>query len=309
MSALPGQQITVPERLADTVQAWEGEAGRRWLATLPAVVAEHLDRWGLTLERVGDPGGQISLVSYVHRDDDLSPAVLKAGLVTAETEQEHEALRHWAGRGAVLLIDADPAAGVLLLERLHGDIPLRSLAEAKAMMEAVSLLRRLWVPPADGHPFRLVRERAADMSAHLAEHRRLPGAGDALPLIDEALETAAALIASEPEQLLLHGDFHHGNVLAADRSPWLAIDPKPVVGERAWDLAWLAQDRVDTLAGSPGPRAAVRRRLHTLADAVEVDRDRLRGWTLFRTVAAGLWHLSVGEPGPAELYLEFAAWL
>jgi streptomycin 6-kinase len=66
---------------------------------------------------------------------------------------------------------------------------------------------------------------------------------------------------------------------------------------------------VDTLAGSPGPRAAVRRRLHTLADAVEVDRDRLRGWTLFRTVAAGLWHLSVGEPGPAELYLEFAAWL
>ncbi|WP_431678651.1 aminoglycoside phosphotransferase family protein [Kitasatospora sp. KL5] len=309
MSALPGQQITIPERLADTVQAWEGEAGRAWLAALPDLVAEYLDRWGLTLERIADPGGLISLVGYVHRDDDLAPAVLKAGLVTEETAQEHAALRHWAGRGAVLMTDADPEAGVLLLERLHGDIPLRSLAEAKAMLEATALLHRLWVPPAEGHPFRLVVDVAAGMSGRMGERRVLPGAAEASALVDEALETAAGLIASEPERFLLHGDFHHGNVLAADRSPWLAIDPKPVVGERAWDLAWLAQDRMDTLAGSPGPRAAVRRRLHQLSDAVEVDRDRLRGWTLFRTVEAGLWSLSVGDREAAELYLEFAAWL
>ncbi|MFD9126997.1 aminoglycoside phosphotransferase family protein [Kitasatospora sp. NPDC059571] len=309
MSALPGQQITVPARLADTVQAHEGEAGRAWLAALPALVATYLDRWGLTLERIGDPGGLTSLVGYVHRDDDLSPAVLKAGLLTPETALEHEALRHWAGRGAVLLVDADPAAGVLLLERLHGDIPLLSLAEAKAMLEAVSLLRRLWVPPAEGHPFRLVRDHAAALSDLVRERRSLPGAQDALPLVDEALEAAAALTVSEPERLLLHGDFHHGNVLAADRSPWLAIDPKPVVGERAWDLARLVQDRMDTLAGSPGQRAAVRRRLNSLADALEVDRDRLRGWTLFRTVSAGLDSLSAGDRDSAELYLEFAAWL
>lgn len=309
MSAMPGQQITIPARLADTVQAWEGEAGRAWLATLPELVVTHLDRWGLTLERIGDPGGQISLICHVHRETDLSPAVLKAGLVTEETVNEHAALRHWAGRGAVLLLDADPAAGVLLLERLHGDIPLRSLAEDKAMLEAASLLRHLWVPPADGHPFQAVPDRVAGMSAHLREHRALPGAVDVLPLVDEALETAAGLAASEPERFLLHGDFHHGNVLAADRAPWLAIDPKPLVGERAYDLAWLVQDRMDTLVGSPGPRAAARRRLGRLSEAVGVDRDRLRGWTLFRTVAAGLWSLSVGDGEAAELYLEFAAGL
>ncbi|GAA0702782.1 aminoglycoside phosphotransferase family protein [Kitasatospora atroaurantiaca] len=308
MSAASGQ-ITVPERLAETARAMEGERAEAWLATLPATFAEHLTRWGLTLERIFEPGGRISLIGYVRHSDDLTPAVLKAGLITPETAQEHAALTHWAGRGAVLLLDSDPAAGVLLLERLYGDIPLRSLAEAKAMLEATSLLQRLWVPPAAGHPFTSVADHVATLSAGLRRRRALPGAAEALALVDEALETAEGLLADRSEQLLLHGDFHHGNVLAADRAPWLAIDPKPLVGERAYDLAWLAQDRMDTLAGSPGPRGAARRRLHQLADAVEVDHDRLRGWTLFRTVEAGLWSLEAGDTDAAELYLEFADWL
>ena len=305
MSAAAGQ-ITVPAHLARSVLAQQGEDARAWLEGLPSRVRDHLTRWNLTLERVLDPGGRLSLVGYVHRDD-LSPAVLKAGLLTPETAQEHAALRHWAGRGAVLLLDADPTEGILLLERLHGDIPLRSLAEAKAMLEATGLLQRLWVPPADGHPFGTVAERVTALADRLRRDRELPAATDAGPLADEALATAADLLASADETLLLHGDFHHGNVLAADRSPWLVIDPRPLVGERAWDLARLAQDRIDTLIGSPGPRGAARRRLHQLAEAVEVDHDRLRGWTLFRSVADGLHALRAGDDPTGRLYLEFAA--
>ncbi|MER8188003.1 aminoglycoside phosphotransferase family protein [Kitasatospora sp. NPDC094015] len=308
MTAQPGR-ITVPERLTGTVRLWEGDAGLAWLADLPGRFADQLARRGLVLERICEPGGRISLVGYVHRADDLAPAVLKLGVVNRETDQEHAALAHWAGRGAVLLLAAEPEHGVLVLERLHGDIPLRSLAEAKAMLEAVGLLQRLWVPPGEGHPFTSVGERVAGLSELIRERRGLPEAAAARPLIDEALETAAGLLADEPERLLLHGDFHHGNVLAADRSPWLAIDPRPLVGERAYDLARLARDRLDTLAGSPGQRGALRRRLQQLAGAVEVDQDRLRGWTLFRTVEAGLWHLSTGAREQAELYLEFASWL
>ncbi len=307
MSAAP-RQIDVPARLAETVRAMAGEQGAAWLGALPTTVAEHLASWDLTLERVCLPGGRISLVCYVHRDD-LTPAVLKTGLVTPGTAQEHAALAHWAGRGAVFPFAADPAAGVLLLERLYGDIPLRSLAEAKAMLEATSLLSRLWVPPGEDHPFPLVADHVTELVAGLRRRRALPGAADAGPVIDEALEAAAALLADEPERLLLHGDFHHGNVLAADRAPWLAISPEPLVGERAYDLARLAQDRLDTLVGSPGPRGAARRRLHQLADAVEVDHTRLRGWTLFRAVEAGLRSLEAGDPTTAELHLEFASWL
>ncbi|CAM5358796.1 aminoglycoside phosphotransferase family protein [Kitasatospora aureofaciens] len=297
--------ITVPTWLTNSVTAGHGEEGRQWLATLPARVATHLTRWGLTLERTLDPGGSLSLVAYVHRDD-LSPAVLKTGLVTPETAHEHTALTHWAGRGAVLLLAADPAEGVLLLERLHGEIPLRSLAEPKAMLEATSLLHRLWVEPPTGSALPTLADRAADTAARVAEHRADSAAAVALPLLDEALATAEDLTGSATETFLLHGDFHHGNVLAADRAPWLAIDPRPLTGERAYDLARLVLDRADTLLGSPGAPAAVRRRLHQLAEALDVDRDRLRGWTLFRAVDLALRDLATGRREDAELHLEFA---
>ncbi|AXI79663.1 aminoglycoside phosphotransferase family protein [Peterkaempfera bronchialis] len=300
--------ITIPERLERNLRAWEGEPGAAWLAAAPTLVAGYLDRWHLTAERIVEPGGQISLVVYVRRADG-TPAALKAGLLTVETAEEHAALAHWNGHSAVRMLDADPAHAVLLLERLHGDISLRSLPEAKANLEAASVLQRLWVEPPPDHPFRTVTAYAGSLRDLLRTRRDLPvcAAANALPLIDEALETSAALLASEPERFLLHGDFHHGNVLASDRAPWLAIDPKPLVGERAYDLAWLANDRMETLLGSPGPEAAVRRRLQRLADSVEVDRERLRGWTLFRAVEAGIWSLTVGDTTSAELFLEFAA--
>ncbi|MFC1421458.1 aminoglycoside phosphotransferase family protein [Streptacidiphilus cavernicola] len=302
------QQIAVPVRLRETVTAWEGVSGTAWLESLPRLARELMERWNLTLDRVFEPGGQVSLVLYVRRDDG-SAAVLKLGLPSPEADLEHAALAHWDGRGAVRLFEADPEHRAMLLERLHGEVPLLSLAEGKAMLEAAGTLQRLWVAPPDRHCFTTVAERVAGLCAELRRRRELVAEPELRPLLDEALAVADELLADRTEQVLLHGDFHHGNVLAAERSPWLAIDPKPLVGERAYDLAWLAQDRLETLAGVPGPQAAARRRLQRLADSVDVDRDRLRGWTLFRTVEAGAWSLEVGDPRQAALYLEFAAML
>ncbi|WP_406089163.1 aminoglycoside phosphotransferase family protein [Kitasatospora purpeofusca] len=302
MSAAAPGQISVPDRLARNVTAVRPEEADRWLTALPALVTAELARLRLTLDRVLDPGGSLALVAYVHRDDDLAPAVLKVSLRTPGTAHEAEALTAWAGRGAVLLLDTaapDPATTVLLLERLHGEIPLRSLAEPKAMLEATSLLHRLWTPVPPEHA--LPGLPAPSPAATAAD---LPAEAEAL--LAEAKEAAAALAASATEEFLLHGDFHHGNVLAADRAPWLAIDPRPLVGERAYDLARLALDRADTLVGSPGLPAAVRRRLHQLAEALEVDRDRLRGWTLVRAVDLAGAALAEGRRPDAELYLEFA---
>jgi len=294
-----------PERLARTITEWEGEAGRAWLAALPGLAADLLARWELTAERVFAAGGRISLIVLV-RTADGTPAVLKIGMVDRETAQEHAALAHWGGRGAVRLLRAEPERGAMLLERLHADVSLRSLAEPRAMLEACGLLQRLWVPPPEEHPFTSVPERTGALAELLRERREEPYAADAAPLVDEALELHGWLAGSAPEEVLLHGDFHHGNVLAADRVPWLAIDPKPLVGERAFDLAWLAKDRLATLVAKPGARAAARRRLAELSESLEVPADRLRGWSVFRAVEAGIWSLSVGDRGEGELYLEFA---
>ncbi|WP_037913798.1 aminoglycoside phosphotransferase family protein [Actinacidiphila yeochonensis] len=297
-----------PERLARTVAEWEGEAGRAWLAALPETVAGLLERWELTAERVFAAGGRISMIVLV-RTQDGTPAVLKVGMVNRETAQEHAALAHWDGRGAARLLRVEPESGAMLLERLHADVSLRSLAEARAMLEATGLLQRLWVPPAEGHPFTTVPDRTGALAELLRKRREQPCAADAAPLVDEALELHGWLAGSPPEEVLLHGDFHHGNVLAADRRPWLAIDPKPLVGERAFDLAWLAKDRLATLVAKPGARAAARRRLAELSEALEVPADRLRGWSVFRAVEAGVWYLSVGGRKDGELLLEFAGLL
>lgn len=301
-------RLDPPERLARTVAAWAGEAGRAWLAGLPDRVAGYLRRWELTPERVFAAGGQISMIVLVRTADGV-PAVLKVGMVNRETDQEHAALAHWDGRGAVRLLAADPAQGALLLERLQADVSLRSLAEPKAMLEATAVLQRLWVPPAEQHPFTSVADYTGELAALLGERRAQPWAADARPLIDEALAVHAGLLADDAETVVLHGDFHHGNVLAGERMPWLAIDPKPKVGERAFDLAWLARDRLPTLAAQPGSRAAARRRVAKLSAALDVDPERLRGWSLFRAVEAGVWYLSVGGREDGELLLEFASWL
>ncbi|MHC5904096.1 aminoglycoside phosphotransferase family protein, partial [Streptomyces sp. S6] len=128
-------------------------------------------------------------------------------------------------------------------------------------------------------------------------------------LVDAALGVRAELVVAAPETRLLHGTFRQSKVLAGERSPWLAVGPDPVVGECAFDLARLVRDRVEDLVGSPSGAAVARRRVKKLAEALDVDQERLRGWVLFRAVESGVRALRVGRPRDAELLLEFAGWL
>ncbi|MFI1075423.1 aminoglycoside phosphotransferase family protein [Streptomyces puniciscabiei] len=281
-------------------------AGDDWLAQLPAAAGRAVARRELTVERVQVPGGRSSLVVLVRRADD-TPAVLKLAPPRARPESERAALAHWGGLGAVQLLEADAEDGVLLLERLHPDVSVRSLPEAKALLEAAGTLRRLWVEPPAGHTFETVAERTGRQAAAM---RASTGTdAEAAPLVDAALAARAELLAAPPEHLLLHGTFRQSKVLAGERMPWLAVGPDPVVGESAFDLARLVRDRVEDLIAAPSGAATTRRRIKRLAESLEVDQERLRGWTLFRAVESGVRARRVGREKDAELLLEFASWL
>ncbi|MGW4704680.1 aminoglycoside phosphotransferase family protein, partial [Streptomyces sp. NPDC004285] len=124
-----------------------------------------------------------------------------------------------------------------------------------------------------------------------------------------ALAAREELVAAETETVLLHGNFRQGKVLAGDRTPWLAVGPEPLVGERAYDLARLVRDRVEDLVAASSGASAARRRVNKLADSLDLDRERLRGWTLFRAVESATRALTEGRRQDAELLLEFASWL
>ncbi|MGD1225458.1 aminoglycoside phosphotransferase family protein [Streptomyces krungchingensis] len=285
----------------------EGADGTdEWLAELPELAQQAADVRELTVERVQAPGGRSSLVLLV-RQTDGTPAVLKLAPERARPESERAALAHWDGRGAVRLLNPGDTHGVLLLERLHPEMSVRSLPEAKALLEAAGTLRRLWVEPPAAHVFETVAER----TGRQAEAMRASASADAevAPLVDAALTAREELLAAPPEERLLHGTFRQSKVLAGERMPWLAVGPDPVVGECAFDLARLVRDRVEDLIASPSGSSITRRRVKRLAESLDVDQERLRGWTLFRAVESGVRARRVGRPQDAELLLEFADWL
>lgn len=293
-----------PQRLV-TALGETTQDGDDWLEKLPGAAEQAVALRELTVERVHVPGGRSSLVVLV-RLADGTPAVLKLVPPRSRPESERAALAHWNGLGAVRLLDPSAADGALLLERLHRDVSVRSLPEAKALLEAAGTLRRLWVEPPTGHRFETVAER----TGRQAEAMRASADGEVAPLVDAALAAREELLAGPMAEVrLLHGTFRQSKVLQGDRVPWLAVGPDPVVGEPAFDLARLVRDRVEDLIASPSGSSITRRRVKKLAEALDVDQERLRGWTLFRAVESGVRARRVGREQDAELLLEFAGWL
>ncbi|MFF6931447.1 aminoglycoside phosphotransferase family protein [Streptomyces californicus] len=317
-----------PRRLERALGEMYGDAAAAdWLAGLTGLTERALTAGdGLTAERVAAPGGRSSLVVLVRRADG-TPAALKIAPPAARPDLERAALEHWNGWGAVRTLDAseagasgsdasgpgtsepgaDDAAGGLLLERLHHEVSLRSLPEAKALLEAAGTVRRLWVEPPAGHGFETVAERTARQSAGM---RAAAEADPELaPLVEAALAARAELVEGASELLLLHGNFRQSKVLSGERAPWLTVGPEPLVGERAYDLARLVRDRAEDLIAASGGPVTARRRVKKLAESLEVDQARLHGWTLFRAVESGTRALAEGRRQMGEVNLEFAGWL
>jgi streptomycin 6-kinase len=240
-----------------------GAAGTRWVHSLPSLVAE-LERWW-SISTGGPIGeGRVSIVLAAHTVPGERDLALKLTFLGAENREEAAALRAWGGAGAVELIEADETRGALLLERLDPGWSLLGLDDDQVMPAACAVLRRLWRPA--GPAFRSLDEVAARWAEELG---------------GEVARLVSALAPSSPQPLLLHGDAHEGNFLAGSREPWLLIDPKPVLGDPAFDLAPLLRGRWR----GPDTLDRMRHRLAILTEATGFDRERIRGWALAKTIA------------------------
>jgi streptomycin 6-kinase len=229
------------------------------------------ERWSLTL---GEPYEQ-GAAGYTTRAarPDGTPVVLKLVHPHRESEHEVDALELWNGDGAVRLLARDEAGYTLLLERCEPGTPLSALDADAALDVLIGLLPRLW--RAAGEPFHLLTDEAAWWASYLPQQWR----GDRV-LLDAALDAIETLSPTQGEQVLLHQDLHFDNVLAAQREPWLAIDPKPLVGEREFAVAPIA--RSSELGHS---KRATLHRFDRVCSELGLDRERARGWTIAQTVA------------------------
>ncbi|MFE2109880.1 aminoglycoside phosphotransferase family protein [Kitasatospora sp. NPDC059463] len=292
MSVVP---IRVPEALAASLVDLFGAQGRAWVRRLPALASELADRWELRID--GAPAhGVVGLVLPVRRADGTG-AVLKLQPVDEETAGEPLALRAWDGRGAVRLLDHDPATGSLLLERLD---PARSLFAVPDHLAATGVLAELLAELTQHQAPEGVRTLAAVADAMLAEvpraRERLAGEGDRRLLAD--LAAALREVRPEPGDRLLHWDLHYGNVLAPPapgaRAPWLAIDPKPLAGDPGFELLPALQNRRSDLTATGDLPRALRRRFDLMTDRLALDRARAVRWTLARVLQNVLWDVEDG---------------
>jgi streptomycin 6-kinase len=263
---------------------WRNEpGGAEWLERLPRLVRELSKRWGLT---VGEPyDTMISLVLPVVRSDGTA-AVLKLNFPDPESEHEADALALWDGTAAVRLVEHDPERRALLVERCVPGDQLWSVAdEEEANRIGASVLRRLWERKPDGAAYRTLAREAERWADELPARWEAAGRPYEQRLVDETVAWIRELAPSQPELVVAHQDLHGGNVLSAEREPWLAIDPKPLLAEPAFDTASLLRDRRDELALDPHPERRLRRRLDQLSSELGLDRERMRGWAVVHALA------------------------
>ncbi|GAA2223455.1 aminoglycoside phosphotransferase family protein [Streptomyces amakusaensis] len=288
-------EVEVPDALMVSLRQHGGAAGRAFIAALPGRTVRFLDSWGLRLD--GAPmHGMCALVLPVRREDG-TPAVLKLQALDEETAGEAEALLAWGGDGAARLLDHDRETGTLLLERLDFRRHLSAVPETREAVGILAgLLARLTERPAP-QGLRRLGDIAAGLLAETPAAVRGPADGDERRLL---LDCAAAVreVAGEPGDRLLHWDLHYGNILAAEREPWLAIDPKPLAGDPGFELLPALTNRYDP--------AETLWRFDLLTERLGLDRARAGAWTLGRILQGSLWGLAEGDEKLDEEWAEIA---
>ena len=286
--------FTVPDAFRARMIEVFGDDGRDWLTRLPSIIASIAWRWNLTV------GPAVSNLSY----NWVAPAtrengervMLKVGVPHSELWSEIEALRVYADRGIARLIDADAELGALLLERLEPGRTLVALSQKddeQATEIAAMVMRDLWTPLSDEHPFRSV----ADWATGMARIRSMfEGGTGPLPtnLFEQAESLFSQLLPSMDAPVLLHGDLHHENILSATRSPWLAIDPKGIVGEPVYETGALLRNPWPEVVTRPNVAQVLSRRIDQLSEILGFDHDRIRAWGISQAVLSACWTVEDG---------------
>ena len=280
-----------PDKVNPT--AWYAVTGEAWLRRLPGLLAQLLEEWSLSVD--GDVRWGVAAVAVPVRSP-AGPAVLKVTWPHHEALTEHLGLRQWNGKGAVRLLRADPRRFALLLERLDPATDLRSVPVEEACGIIGDLLAQLRSPALPQVP---------TLSAYAARQLAKPPPLDVLPrrFVDQARRLAEDL-STDPgaDACLLHTDLHYENVLRGTRQPWVAIDPKPTAGDRAFEVAPALWNRTDELGTGSSVRRNLRRRLEIVCEHAGIDEDRAKAWTIVREVD----NATDPEEGPGRASLAVA---
>lgn len=290
----------IPERFGRMYKVMFGQAGEQWLADLPKLLASLEERWNIRL-----------LPPYPLSYNYVAPAVradgeqvvLKVGYPNRELTSEMHALHHYAGHGIVRLYESDESLGALLLERIEPGVPLVEMKDDdQATRIAAQVMQELWIPAPDNSEGKLL---TVELWSRGFQRLRKTFQGTTGPfpahLVDKAERLFRELIASTNERALIHGDLHHWNILTATRRPWLALDPKGLIADPAYEVGvllhnpWPDRSQVDEML------RRLPRRLDILHEMLGLDRQRMLEWSFAEAVLSSWW--TYEDSGKADMVM------
>ncbi len=279
--------MDLPEKFKTRIHGTFGQDGQRWLNQLPDLLEYFQDAWSITLHPRSFSLSYHYLVPCQTQEG--LDAVLKLGIPNPELSSEIEALRHFRGRGTVRLLKWDRSRGGLLLERIHpGTALIHIKDDPRAAQVSANLSKKLWRPPPSDHSFPTVGDWVRGFQRLREEFQGGTGPFPKM-LVEKAEAIFVDLLSSMEDTVLLHGDLHHRNILKAQRDPWLAIDPKGVVGEPAYEIgAYLRNPFPEILQEDDIPKLAAQR-IEIFADILSLDPSRMIGWGFSQAVLSAWW--------------------
>lgn len=272
-----------PAKFTKTILDAHGEKGASWFTDLPNIIEEIEGNWSL---KVGKPFENLSYHFVAPCVcDNGSEAVLKIGFPEKDSPVFNEAamLKIYDGRGAVNFLRLDEKNLALLIEKLTPGRHLKTVFQndkTQAVEIYTEALRKIIRKPPENHGF--VRLDDWFRGFEKAENTEFPA---------QVIKKARGFYEESrlEQKFLLHGDFHHENILSAERSPFLAIDPKGIIGELGYEISVFLNNHVWWLASNGNIREKLDEAVKKIAEAFEIEPLNLRKWAFAQAVLSAWW--------------------
>ena len=286
--------VTIPLSFKQRIKDVNGEKGAAWLLALSKLLQKYANQWELTLIQ---PVSKLSYNFVIHsRNATGTDVILKLGVPGTEIESEVAALASYEGRGCVKLLHHSLTDGAILIEEARPGTSIQELTlngrDKEAVLIASQVIKRLQAPSKEGmsqfHPFRTVDDWADGFQRIKAAFGGTTGPFDS-QLVDRAEREYRQMSATTAKRVLLHGDLHHGNILSAAREPWLAIDPKGILGDPSYEVGAFIRNPMPDLMAFPNVKDMLHDRIDLFSETLRFERKRVWAWSFSQTVLAAWW--------------------
>ncbi|SMO79369.1 aminoglycoside phosphotransferase family protein [Fodinibius sediminis] len=275
-----------PSGFKQRVLELHGSNGQRWFDQLPSLIRSIEKSWNIQVSTYL-PSLTYNYVALAETNEG-NKTVLKIGVPCDALDLEARSLQFFGGNGAARLLKYSTERGAMLIERIEPGYSITQLDEKQAVKAFSFVIKEIHRSPDSSYNFPTLQDWGTGFDQLRAQ---FDGKSGPLPpdLMDNGEAIYKDLIESMASPVLLHGDLHHENILAGRRKPWLAIDPKGVIGEPEYEAGAFLRNPLSKLVYEDNLAGLIKNRIDMISEMTGYDKDRMAQWGFAQAVLSAIW--------------------